>query len=321
MMGAMHEKPATRVSVIVVNYNGADIIGACLASIRAYVDAVDEIVVVDNASTDASVAAIRSSAPDATLLLSNSNLGFSGGNNLGVCASTGEFVLLLNSDARLTGPLEPAIDVLRSDPMIGVVGARLIFEDGQPQPSVGREHSPLRLLASWIPGLASSACAQRLLSVESAIYRAPLRDVDFVTGAFLFTRRALWDELGGLDEGMFMYLEDVDFCRRVRGARWRVVYSNRVTAIHLEGAGRPWVGTRALCDTANSTWRLLEKHQGWRVARATTAALALIFALRSGAHWVIGILRRSAVDKDKARGYLRASGVLLCRPMDRKAWA
>lgn len=220
-----------KLSILIVNYNGKKYLGACLRSIKDNIKIAHEVIVVDNASTDGSCEFLRQSFPDVKLIVSERNLGFAGGNNLGAAQATGELILLLNTDTVLINDINPAIELLERDQTIGVVGAMML--DGNEE---------YCLSAGYFPSLARlfrySSLYIKNGYFKSGNFPQSLVDnypVDWVAGSFMLIRLPLWNRLNGLDEGYFMYGEDVDFCRRVRDIGFVSSYCPAVRYIHYCG--------------------------------------------------------------------------------------
>lgn len=214
-----------RASIIVVSWNGEAYLGACLDAIMAQVGAVDEVIVVDNASTDASVALAHARYPQVRLVENNRNLGFAGGLNVGLRVAQGDFLISVNQDVKIhQGWLEALLEALAA-PGVGIAGCKLFYPDGTIQHAGGIIHWPQAL-------------------ADHYGYHQPddgrwdeLRSVDYVTGAAWGFRRAVMEQLGLLDEGYWPgYYEEVDYCFRACKAGWQVVYTPRATGVHYESA-------------------------------------------------------------------------------------
>jgi len=295
-------------SIVIVNYNGLRFLDECIASIAAHVHCSHEVIVVDNASADDSVAHITRNFPHVRLIASAVNTGFTGGNNMGVREARGELVLLLNNDTKLLSPIDAAV-VAFDDARLGALGVHLFYGDGRNQPSVGYEHTPLRILLSWL-GLASVAVLPtvfRRTETSAAFYEQRHADVVWVSGAFLLTRRTLWNAIGGLDERFFMYVEEVDYCKQVQLRGFRVAYLPDVRVCHYEGAGKAWIGRAALTSTVRSYKLYLSKHYGDLVAHLTCAALAMVLWLRVPVYVARQRLQGSTIAGEKAAGYAAAA--------------
>ncbi|MCJ7602649.1 MAG: glycosyltransferase [Desulfobulbaceae bacterium] len=301
------------VSIIIVNYNGRNFLDDCITSIKKFVSVPYEIIIVDNASADGSCDYIKTSWPDIKLVESKDNSGFTGGNNLGVSHARGNLVFLLNNDTKLLSDIKLACGMFSADPNLGVVGGRLYYGNGRQQFSIGLEHSPLRIILSWAGAkkatMLPSLFRREILDEKS--YTLPHCSVAWVSGACLITRRELWLELQGLDEQYFMYIEDVDYCKRVRLAGYRVAYTPELEVVHYEGAGKAWVGDMALTRTLRSYLIYTEKFYGSFSALFLRLGLSLIFLLRALAYRAKLTINKSDVILDKFKASWNASMKLL----------
>ncbi|MBI5557981.1 MAG: glycosyltransferase family 2 protein [Deltaproteobacteria bacterium] len=301
------------VSIIIVNYNGKHFLDDCLSSIKKLVSVPYEIIIVDNASSDGSCDYIKTSWPDIKLVESKENSGFTGGNNLGVSQARGALLFLVNNDTKLLSDIKVACNMFSVDPNLGVVGGRLYYGDGRQQFSIGLEHSPLRIILSWAGAkkvkMLPSLFRREILDEES--YTLPHDSVSWVSGACLITRRALWQKLHGLDEQYFMYVEDVDYCKRVRLAGYRVAYTPGLQIVHYEGAGKAWVGDMALARSLRSYLIYTEKFYGPFAALFLRFGLSLIFFLRALAYRARLTISKSDIVLDKCKASWNVSMKLL----------
>ena len=215
-------------SIVIASFNArADLVN-CLLSLKKNPPSVPhEIVVVDNGSTDDSVAAARK-IPGVRVIELGRNAGFSAANNAGIRASQGDLLLLLNSDTLVPpGAIDALVARLAATPSAGIAGPRLVDADGRPELSFGSMLSPWnefrqkRRGAEWIAG-------------ETA--REQL--VDWVSGACLLVSREDAERAGLLDERFFLYTEDVDFCHSVRQLGRKVLFTPVATITHLRGRSR-----------------------------------------------------------------------------------
>ena len=303
----MNDLPLT-LSIIVVNYNGLRFIDECVQSVGKYVTCPHELIIVDNASSDGSADYIATQFPHILLIRNMVNVGFAGGNNIGARAASGELLLLLNNDTKILTTIDDAVSAFRF-PSLGVVGVHLVYGDGSNQPSVGHEHTPMRILLSWL-GL--SGCTKlpsifRRTEQSSRFYGRYHGQTAWVSGAFLMTRSSLWNSIGGLDEQYFMYMEDVDYCKQVRDRGFTVAYIPTVQVTHYEGGGKAWVGQSALTRTTRSYRIYLAKHYGLFASLATTIVLSLILAIRVPFYLLRFGLAGSIVDREKSSGYAVAA--------------
>ncbi len=236
-------------AAVVVNYNAGPVLVASVASILAQ-DPPPELVVVDNASTDDSVETLRQAHPGVRVVRSGGNLGYARAANLGIAATDAPVVAVLNPDTVLGPGAGQALTArFGADAALGAVGPRLHNPDGSVYPSARR-----------IPSLVDAVGHGLLFFVwpdnpftgryrETGADPARPRDVDWVSGAAIWLRRAALDDIGGWDERYFMYVEDVDLCWRLRRAGWRVAYEPVGTVEHLLGV-----------STASRPYRMIAEH-------------------------------------------------------------
>lgn len=312
-----HRVSDVEVSVLIVNYNGRHLLKTCLDALARHLAARHEVIVVDNASSDDSLAYLASEFPSVRVIANPVNAGFTGGNNIAARAARGRLLLLLNTDTEVRTPIDPLLALMDAQPSCGVMGCRLLYADGRQQESIGYEPSALSLTLSWLPlgrWMPRWPSMRRTVPASSGLYREALVPAQWVSGAFLLTPRALWDTLGGLDERFFMYMEDTDYCRRVRESGKSVLYSAACTVTHFEGAGRPWIGERAVLNTVDSYLSYVRKFHGGLNLLALRTALSPVFLLRSMANWLIALSGRDPHGRDKARAFRRAAWRLLSAP-------
>lgn len=233
-------------AVILLNYRRADLVEDCLASLEGECRAAPgvRVVVVDNASGDGSgpriAAAIerRGWGGWARLVESPVNGGFSAGNNLGIASIEAEHYLLLNSDTLVRpGALAALLGALRAQPDVGLIGPRLEGLDGVAQESCFRFHTPWsELMAAAATGPISRLLRRHQIALPAA---AAPHDTPWISFACVMIRAAALREIGPLDEGYFMYFEDVDYCRRAWEKGWRVRYEPAARVVHLRGGSSP----------------------------------------------------------------------------------
>jgi GT2 family glycosyltransferase len=240
-----------RLSIVIVSYNARADLERCLASLAAHPPAMEyEILVVDNASTDDTVAALRARWPAVRLIESQRNAGFSAANNVGIRRSSGELVLLLNGDTLVPrGALDALVAALECRPDVAVVGPRLIDAAGRAELSFGPMISPVNELRQK---LRARGDLGRLTSVE--------REVDWVSGACLLVRRADAEAVGLLDERYFMYTEDVDFCAALRARGRKILFTPKAEVVHLRGRSRQTAPAATEAAYRRSQIAFYEKH-------------------------------------------------------------
>lgn len=252
-------------SIVIVSYNARLDLERCLASLHQPPPSVThEIVVVDNASSDGSAVAARK-WPGVRVIDSGGNRGFSAGNNIGIRASSGRVLLLLNSDTIVpAGAIDRLMQVLVSHPEATVVGPRLVDGTGHVELSFGSMVSPwteLRQQRLMRRLAARDATAVAHVDALSRTEHWP----DWVTGACLLVRRAEAEAAGLLDERYFMYTEDVDFCAAIRARGGRVLFTPEVEIVHLGGRSRASAPQATYEAYRNSHLAFYRKHHPWAV--------------------------------------------------------
>jgi N-acetylglucosaminyl-diphospho-decaprenol L-rhamnosyltransferase len=240
-------------SIVIVSWNVWDLLRACLHAIESNSTPTDdlhlrqfgpgqdrvtlEVIVVDNASDDATPDLVPSRFPWVRFVAGQENLGFTRGCNRGYAASTGRLVYFLNPDTvPADGSLWQLTAAIQGDESIGVVGPQLRYPDGSRQSS--RRHFPTPLTgffeSTWLGRLWPGNPWSR--HYHLAGWPASFRqDVDWLTGAALLVRREALEEVGPFDENFFMYSEELDLCRRIATAGWRIVYVPEAVVVHYEG--------------------------------------------------------------------------------------
>jgi len=300
-------------SIIIVNYNGKSYLSDCLQSIAAKVSTEHEVIIVDNASSDDSVKYIKDNFPYAKLIINDKNAGFSAGNNLGVSRASGKYVLLLNNDTVILDDVQLAIDLFEFNKGIGVIGCNLLYGDRRLQFSYGYEHTPLRIALSWI-GLKKYVFLPSVFRREemrTSCYGKAQSNVGWVSGAFLMTRKILWDSLGGMDDNYFMYVEDVDFCKRIRKNGYRIFYTPDVKVIHYEGGGKAWIGRNALRNTFQSYMLYVKKHHNKYSEDFVRSVLFMVMMLRSVIYRISFVVTKKNIYEDKYITFFEIGTLLL----------
>ena len=253
-----------RLSIIIVTYNSTADVDACLGSLMQHPPATDhEIVVVDNASTDGTAAAIRSRWHSVRVIDAAANVGFARANNVGIRQTFGSLILLLNPDTSVpAGALDTLVAALDARPDVAVAGPRLVDAEGRAELSFGRMLSPIAELRQKFLVEGSRHPGPVAAYVES-ITRKP-QEVDWVSGACLLVRRADAEAVGLMDERFFMYAEDVDFCASIRARGRRVLFCAAAEIVHLRGRSRATASTATERAYRRSQLAFYQKHHpGW----------------------------------------------------------
>jgi GT2 family glycosyltransferase len=229
-------------SIIIVSHNAAGDLEHCLESLHDSPPVLPhDITVVDNASTDGAADRVRARWPDVRVIAQQQNRGFAAGNNVGIRATTGELLLLLNSDTIVpAGSIDALAASLRSHADAAVAGPRLVDSSGRPELSFGPMISPFAELRQKAIGRLYAA---GLTPVVSWIHRETEREqfVDWVSGACLLVYRSDASAVGLLDERYFLYTEDVDFCAAIRARGRKILFTPAATITHARGRSRATV--------------------------------------------------------------------------------
>ena len=223
-----------------------------------------DVCVVDNASSDDSVDMVRQEFPRVRLIVSERNLGFTGGNNLALRLCRHDYVMLLNPDTELVGnALAEMLAYLETHAQVGVLGPLLRYGDGRLQSS--RRRFPTLMMAMMESTLLEQWFPENRW--RRAYHMRDTRDdqvqeVDWVTGSCMLVRGQILQEIGLLDEEFFMYSEELDWCRRIANAGWRIVYMPRATVIHHEGKSSSQVVATRHIRFETSKVLFFRKHHG-----------------------------------------------------------
>lgn len=223
-------------SVILVNWNTAELTLAAVESVRAEAERSKlsaQIIVVDNGSSDDSVARVRAGYPSVEVIENQANLGFARAVNKGLAVSTGSAVMLLNTDARLEpGALEVFEKTLHENPRIGILGGALLDPDGSPQNCIAP-----------FPTLVTELLNKSLLKILQPVKHKrkvepgskELVRAESIIGACFVIRRETFEAIGPLDERFFFFFEETDWCLRARNAGWEVAVAPEAKIVHGQG--------------------------------------------------------------------------------------
>ena len=231
--------PPPDLEVVIVSHGAEGLLRRCLASLRAHPPrtATMRVTVVDSGSPDGTPDMVEREFPEFHLLR-HANIGFSAANNLVLRESSAGTILLLNPDTEVyAGTLDNSLARLAGDPQVGMVGAKLVREDGELDHAAKRSFpTPLAALAHFT-GLGRGAGAGVSLSQYRATHLGEdeAGEVDAVNGAFMLCRAEAVAQVGLLDEGYWLYMEDLDWCHRFWDAGWKVFYEPGAVALHVKG--------------------------------------------------------------------------------------
>ncbi|HRQ37543.1 MAG TPA: glycosyltransferase family 2 protein [Chloroflexota bacterium] len=262
---------------MIVSWNVRELLRDCLRSItQTQGDLALETIVVDSASSDGSPEMVAAEFPQVKLIAATENVGFPRGNNMGIAKAHGRYILLLNPDTVLhENALAHMVTYLENHRDVGVVGAQLLNEDGSVQSS--RRRFPTLTTAFFESTWLQARAPQRILNRYYALDLPDdqVADVDWVMGACLMTRQEIAQSIGGLDEGYFMYSEELDWCRRIKMAGWRVVYLPTAQVTHYQGKSSEQVVAQRHIYFNRAKLRYFRKYHG----RIPTLLLRLFLLL------------------------------------------
>lgn len=327
----MHPPAEVDLSILIVSWNVAPLLRRCLQSIAqqsepmaegslrrltspAALAATLEVIVVDNASADDTVAVVAAEFPWVHLLANAANAGFTRANNQAFAASRGAAALFLNPDTEvLPDALGTLLAYLRDHPDVGALGPRLRYPNGSTQssrrrfPTLGTALFESTLLEQWWPHN-PLARAYRLEDVPDD---RP-QEVDWLVGACLLVPRRVMAQVGPWDEGFFMYSEELDLCRRIRAAGWRVVYVPQAEVIHYEGKSSEQVVAARHMRFQSSKVRYFAKYHGRLAAEGLRLFLLATYVwqlLEEGLKWLLGHKRPLRASRVQAYWTVLRSGL------------
>jgi N-acetylglucosaminyl-diphospho-decaprenol L-rhamnosyltransferase len=267
-----------RWAAVVVNFEAGSLLTGCVRSLLADTSAGDvELVVVDNASTDDSVAQLQHEFRDVRVVRAPGNVGYARGVNLGIAATRAPVIAVLNADTEIAmGTAGALLQRLDADARLGAIGPRIRNTDGTDYPSA-------RSIPSVVDAIGHGALGTfrprnrftrryRQLDADPGVARS----VDWLSGAALWLRRSAVDDVGGWDERYFMYFEDVDLCWRLRRAGWGVQYEPAGGVLHVQGVSTSRRPYRMLLEHHRSAWQFARRRfTGWRQVLLPFTALYL----------------------------------------------
>jgi N-acetylglucosaminyl-diphospho-decaprenol L-rhamnosyltransferase len=270
-------EPAPRWAAVVVNYESGPLLLDCVRSLLADDGiGVPEVVVVDNGSTDGSVAALRRELPHVRVVDPGGNVGYATAANRGIAATTAPAVVVGNTDLTVApGTGAALVARLDAEPDLAAVGPALFNPDGTQYPSARAHASTLDAVGHAVLGrlFPRNRFTRRYRQLDARWDRP--RDVDWVSGAFICLRRSAVDSVGGWDERYFMYMEDFDLCWRLRRLGWRVAYEPGGRVTHVQGASTAKRPYRMIVEHHRSAYRFLARR--WRGPRRILLLPAAVF--------------------------------------------
>ncbi|NQY75379.1 MAG: glycosyltransferase family 2 protein [Candidatus Margulisbacteria bacterium] len=269
-----------KLSIVIVNYNGAKFIQRCLDSILNSTQTPHEIIVIDNQSQDNSIAILKTYETRITLILNPQNVGFAKANNQGFKVSKGDCILLLNNDTIVTsGALDQMVSYLDNHPNVGGLGPRLLNPDGSVQ-------SQGSILNQWI--------------FKS---KSP-RSVSFLCFAAFLTRSKILQQMGGLDENFFFYNEDIDLCKRFKKQGLDIIYFPESEIIHFGGLSTQSLKPTAIIEGYRGGLYLCQKHYPGYVYHMYRILIVCVSFCLMAWHSTLSLAKKEHVQYKNAFGHI-----------------
>ena len=255
-------------SIIIINYKTKDLTLQTLDSVFKADPPPGkmEVFLIDNHSQDATPAAVKQQFPQVKQILSPKNLGFAGGNNLGLRQAKGRYILLLNSDTIIEpDTLTVMIKYMDANPQVGLSTCRVELADGRIDPASHRGFPTPWASLTYYLGLEKFFPHSPLLAQYHQGWKdlKQIHEIDSPVGAFFFLRKSALNQVGLLDEAFFMYAEDLDLAFRIKKSGWQVMYVPLTTITHLKGASginstdksKKIITTKAFFDTMKTFYQ------------------------------------------------------------------
>ncbi|MFL0376183.1 glycosyltransferase family 2 protein [Paenibacillus amylolyticus] len=271
-------------SIIIVNYNTCQLTLDCLASVYASQTSYKyEVIVIDNASHDGSVEAIREVYPDVQLIANQNNTGFAVANNQGMEVAKGRYVLLLNSDTVIQpDTLHTMIYCMDRHPEMGASGCKVILPDGSLDKACKRGFPTPSASFYYAFGISRLFPDRPKFNQYQMGHLSPDDEypVDCLVGAFMLVRRETIDQVGGLDETFFMYGEDIDWCYRIKEAGWGIFYYPRTYIVHYKGGSARRKPLKITYEFHRAMWVFHRKHYAKKYSLLTNTAVWMGISLK-----------------------------------------
>lgn len=274
------------ISIIIVSFNTRDVLRESLQSIEREGGSLRiETFVVDNNSRDNSVEMVETEFPWVKVMRSSVNLGFGAANNVALEVATGEYIVLLNSDAfLLPNSLQLSVEHMEARPEVGLAGGRLVGRDMALQPSARMFPSIFQDMLV-MTGLAAKFPKSKFFGAFDRTWADPMdaAEVDWVPGAYSIIRADALKKVGFFDPDFFLYSEEVDLCRRIQAAGYKILYWPDIVVIHIGGESSRQIKTLEMSSAGAQLirWRMrstllyYRKHHGWGAWHAKMLELGL----------------------------------------------
>lgn len=304
------------ISVIIVNWNTRDLLIECLRSLDAQKGNFrKEVIVVDNGSSDGSQEAVRATFPQVQIIENNANLGFAKANNIGMKASKGRFICLINSDVKvLDGCLEKLVCYMDQDTSTGISGPKILWPDMTLQDSCRK-----------FPNLWNNICdflhlnrlfpKSDIFSGEHMMFfdHMTIRNVEGLVGCFLMIRKEALEQVGLFDEQFFIYSEETDLCKRFFDNHWKIKFFPDAQAIHYGRKSSSQDALRFSFEQLKSKIQYWEKHHNRISVIIILLLLLMYYGLRlsaDGLRYIITPSKRVEIRQQLSKYYLTNKYIL-----------
>jgi GT2 family glycosyltransferase len=297
------EPAAMKLSIVIICWNDLRVIRDCLRSIYEGTHETNfEVVVSDNGSVDGSVEFIRKHYPQVRIVENRQNLGFARGNNAGIRASRGEYVLILNPDTIIhDGALDKLVEFAERRSGAGAFGCRVLNPDGTYQVSARLFPTVLRY---WVSALGLSRLSSFFIYEEYPRWRGDTeRSIDWQSGCCVMFRGNLLKRLGGFDEQFFYHFEEVDLCRRVWNAGYPILFTPKAVITHLGGQSVSRFPVRFEIEKHRSRYRYFYKHFGAKAARNCRRLSIVKIRVRQLGYGLLNVLRPAEILQRRLEMY------------------
>src|SRR5437868_12232083 len=305
------------VSIVIVNYNTAALLRNCLTSVTQTEGRVCQVIVVDNGSADGSPDMVEREFPGVCLVRNRLNSGFAKANNQGIRLAKSKYILLLNSDTIVRpGALGIMTGFLDSDAAAAGAGCRLLNEDGTIQASISDRPGPVflffrllgvsRLISGDLPRHWLARMPAFLLGKTVHAYLTPYVggsspiEVESMSAACLMLRKKAVEEVGLLDEGFFMYLEDMDYCIRLKQAGWKLYYLPAAAIVHLGGGSSGGRMRNYSVESYRALFYFYRKHYSRATVVAARTIAVMMLCLRWFWNWIGSIFSKKPIYRQNA---------------------
>jgi len=300
---------AVVLSIIVVSYNTVELLKDCLRSIYRNREALSlEVIVVDNGSWDGSAEMLNREFPDVHLIRNQENRGFAAANNQGIRIAKGEYILLLNPDTvLLEGSLGETLQFMKSHPEAGIVGVRLLNQDGTIQQSCRSFPTVLNVLFEAL-FLYKVFPRSRLVGkyYMGWFNYDRVQEVDVVLGAFMMVRRSVFEKIGMFDEQFFMFTEETDFCIRAKRTGLKTYFFPGAEVIHVGGQSAEQDPERMFREIYHTQLYLFRKHYRFPDCHLMVLLRVAGMAIRVILYAFYGLVALKPVYLRKSKYYLTA---------------